>query len=608
MPTAGLDMGVETELKLLVEPGALRKVAALAAVRSRKAGRARTEQLLTRYYDTPDRALEQAGMALRVCRSGNAWVQTVKTAGSGLAGLQARGEWEARLDDAAPSLQAVKSTPAFKVLGGGRGFKSLLPVFETDFQRILQPLSFADGSTCDLCLDSGAVKSGKRSSPISEIELELTHGQAARLFELAEEMLDAVPLRIGRASKAERGYALAARGRELPVKADAPHVHKDASWDEAFRCIVAACVDHLLANAQGTVMERDPEFLHQMRVALRRLRSGLAVFRGHFDAAKLALVEAMLREAGRKLGAARDWDVLNAAMLRPFAAAFADDQAVRALVRKAARMRAAHARSAREFVASAEFMRGALRIGRLLASPGLLIEPGHDPALPLFAARTLQSRHRRVRKMAARLHLDIAAGLEPAGGARAEARHGRGLPYPELHRLRIAAKKLRYAAEFFESLFRGGRARPYIRALARLQDALGGLNDCAKGGQLLDELGAVAARADQALAQASARGWLAANRSRRLSKLPAAWADFREQPRFWKAELPELAHPDPGGSPADDGDAGEMGLIDAGAAAATGERDSGNLAGKGTNAGEVIGVAMIGRRDSKHRRQFKTKR
>lgn len=552
-------MGVETELKLIVAPEALARVPRLAVVRARKQGRARTLRLVTRYFDTPDRALHEAGMALRLRLTEQGWVQAVKSAGISVGGLQSRGEWEAPVPGAVPMLDAIKATPAFKTLGGARGFRTLEQVFETDFTRVLMLLRFADGSTAELCVDSGVVRSGARSAPIHEVELELKHGNAACLFDMAGELSKAVPLRIGHGSKAELGHALASAGanRQSPVKAKRPALRKDMGWDEAFRCIVGACLAHLQANESGMLAGRDPEYLHQMRIALRRMRSSFVVFRTHLDAAAVAPIEAVLREIGNKLGAARDWDVLVTESLLPFAAAFADVAAVGAMLRKARRLRGAQDRAARDFVASQDYVGAMLRLGRLLAAPlegsplpsdrgrdaharGRHAKDGHakdghakgadaEAGLQAFAAHILQTRHRRVRKLGESLRL-------PA--------HGAVVPYAELHRLRILAKKLRYAAEFFEPLFRGNRARAYIRSLARLQDALGGLNDCANGLRLIAELTAVTGRSaeqqrDGEGAALRAEGWLAAHRSRHLGRLPGRWQAFGEQQRFWKKELPD---------------------------------------------------------------------
>src|SRR5258708_29075569 len=109
-----------------------------------------------------------------------------------------------------------------------------------------------------------------------------------------------------------------------------------------------------------------------------------------------------------------------------------------------------------------------LASGDLLA--GLAAESGTGEPVPSareLAAATLAKRDRQLRKRSKRLR-----HLAPA----------------DRHRARLAAKKLRYAAEFFAALYRGGRATRYIEALARLQGALGKLNDLATAERLLDEL------------------------------------------------------------------------------------------------------------------------
>jgi inorganic triphosphatase YgiF len=535
-------LATETELKLLTSPEALRKVPTLAAVRSRKAGRASTRQLVTRYFDTPDGLLRRAGMALRLRRAGGRWLQAVKSRGGSVAGMQSRGEWEVPVPDEALSLEAFKATPAFKVLGA-RGFRAVTAVFETDFSRTLIPLAFPDGSTAELCLDQGRIMSGRRSAPLCEIELELKQGRALRLFELADELAQAVPLRVGRDSKAERGQALAVHGAPRPVKAGPSRIERGMQPAEALLAIVQDCADHLLANEAGVLAGRDIEFLHQARVALRRLRSAMAVFDHAVQLQLPPPVAGLIAEAGNILGAARDWDVFKLETLQPFVAAFPGDAGVAILARRAARQRSGHARAAREFLSSERYVRGMLGLGRFLSAPATSA-PYPQQAAPRLvedAAQILQAAHRRVRRKGRQLQAHLHGG-EGAAGMEA-------IPYPELHRLRIRAKKLRYAAEFFEPLFAGQRPRAYIRSLADLQDALGGLNDCVTAERLLGELVPADAKPepDPELRRALARaeGWLAARRARHLGDVPGAWARFNEHGRFWKKHLPEPPAPEP---------------------------------------------------------------
>jgi CHAD domain-containing protein len=101
------------------------------------------------------------------------------------------------------------------------------------------------------------------------------------------------------------------------------------------------------------------------------------------------------------------------------------------------------------------------------------------------------------------------------------------------HRVRVAAKKLRYAAEFFAPLFRHAGAGDYIETLAELQGALGSLNDMAAATRLLDELMTAASDAELAHAAGIVRGWAAAMSARELEQLPKSWRRFSKAKPFW---------------------------------------------------------------------------
>jgi CHAD domain-containing protein len=101
------------------------------------------------------------------------------------------------------------------------------------------------------------------------------------------------------------------------------------------------------------------------------------------------------------------------------------------------------------------------------------------------------------------------------------------------HRLRIAAKKLRYAAEFFAALFPKRRVRPYIQSLASMQEVLGGLNDAATLLRLLPEAAAGARTPDVRVA-GMIQGWSAASTHLQLDALGRAWDRWQRQKPFWK--------------------------------------------------------------------------
>jgi CHAD domain-containing protein len=106
-------------------------------------------------------------------------------------------------------------------------------------------------------------------------------------------------------------------------------------------------------------------------------------------------------------------------------------------------------------------------------------------------------------------------------------------PPEERHRVRIAAKKLRYAAEFFASLYPAKRVARYVGALEGLQDILGALNDAAVVDRLLAEV-AASGRPIAAGVDGLVRGWIAAVAQHELARYRRAWEAFEGAKPFWK--------------------------------------------------------------------------
>ena len=263
---------------------------------------------VTTYFDTPDLALAGKGVSLRVRRSGDCRVQTVKLQGAGPTVAARRGEWEWPAEQDRPDLGRLAETPAGAVVGN-LSDDELEPVFVTDIRRTVRKLRLDESTTAEAAFDEGTITAGSASEAVSELELELQEGKLAPLYRLALDLHATVPLTIGLDSKADRGYRLR-RGQQAPLAQKAPDLDldRDISVPQAFREIVAAGLGHLLAN-QPAAGAGDPEGVHQMRVAIRRLRSALVLFETHLEPHVTARFEAELKRFGRVLGEARDWDV-----------------------------------------------------------------------------------------------------------------------------------------------------------------------------------------------------------------------------------------------------------------------------------------------------------
>lgn len=284
------------------------------------------------------------------------------------------------------------------------------------------------------------------------------------------------------------------------VKATALALNKRMSVEQAFEAIARSCIAHIAGNEAGVGRFHDMESLHQMRVGLRRLRAALAMFGEVLHAPGDLKTE--LDWLMGQLGAARDWDVLLVSTL-PHAPLLAS---LKSAVQE--RVYTLHAQAGGA-VASLRFRKliGMLthwvdqrgwREGMSPKGERRCNKPVRD-----FADAALANERRRLLKR----------GKELKGGNAVQ-----------LHRMRIACKRTRYATEFFASLYRARRIGPMVAALAALQDELGALNDAAVAPGLLGELSGD----DAALREAAAFvcGYLASRREQGAAALRRRWKKF----------------------------------------------------------------------------------
>jgi phosphohistidine phosphatase len=195
-------MAQEIELKLRCEKSdlpALRR--ALDALGGEKA---RAITLANTYYDTPDLALHDKRIALRLRRAGRRMWQTVKTAGVSEAGLSRRNEWEAPFAGQF-DFSAVEDSALRAFLDAQAS--SLQALFTTNFKRTAWRIEFA-GATIEVAVDVGSIEVGAYHEPIFELELELLAGPENALKALHQALAQSATLVPENASKAARGFAL----------------------------------------------------------------------------------------------------------------------------------------------------------------------------------------------------------------------------------------------------------------------------------------------------------------------------------------------------------------------------------------------------------------
>ena len=237
----------ETEIKLRASRDTLAALRDHPLLKKRNKGGWQRHELFNQYYDTPERDLAQAKVALRLRRDGEQFIQTLKSRGQSVAGLSERNEWDWYLDKA--KLDTRKLTDdCWPAALAELEKKNLKPIFKTDFVREKAEIAWGRGKAkvvIEAALDLGEVVAGKQSEEICELELELRQGDPQALLELAVELAADLALMPCDISKAERGYRLY-DADSYSLQLPAPQLEADMQLDDAF----AALAWLLLGNSQ----------------------------------------------------------------------------------------------------------------------------------------------------------------------------------------------------------------------------------------------------------------------------------------------------------------------------------------------------------------------
>jgi triphosphatase len=307
--------------------------------------------------------------------------------------------------------------------------------------------------------------------PIAELELELSRGSLADRFALPRPDC-------GKAPRTTDVPAFVDGDQPASFKAAPIVLQPDMPTAETFRVIMRACVQHFRLNEPLLIANRSAESLHQARVAIRRLRSALSLFRSMAEDQEYERLKRRLCDVSHQFGKARNLDVYVA---RATASSIGGKAELLPLeLIHATRVQGARARAYQRVVCMlrskgfCELMQDLVAWmerdpGRAGADPER--QAVRDQPIEDFAAQVLERRRRKLRQSGR--HLDR---LSPDGR----------------HRIRIEAKKLRYAAEFFSSLSADGKHRArytsFITALEQLQSSLGHLNDIETGNEIAAEV------------------------------------------------------------------------------------------------------------------------
>ena len=504
----------ELELKFT---GAPQDVARLQNARFLKAlsgGDGRWARLNSAYFDTKDGRLAAEEIALRLREESGKRIQTVKRATA--AGAIVREEFECEIGDRDAFPQPTGDEEIDHLLKAVSGELEAIAKIRVD--RWTQTLKFG-GSEFELALDLGAASAPSLSqaeAPIAEVEIEFKRGEMADLFELGRLIVDNAPVRLAARTKLETARAVGAGESYAVAKLEKPAIEPDEPAVEALQAMLAAIAVRII-NIQAALLEtRAVEGVHQMRVALRRFRAIERTFRRAVETDALYALTRRARAIAQLLGPARDLDVFLSETLpdvfqRYHTPAGADALRAAAEAARAAAWADAHAAIADK--AFSHFALDLLEAGVIAPWRDSARKKGRGP-LRKFAPAALDKTLARARKAEAAMDRTELAARHP---------------------LRIALKKQRYAAQMLGPLFPRETRKPYMRALSRLQEALGVVNDAVVAQRLAEEVGRNAG-ADAMRAAGFVAGFKAAEAEAAVGEIDRAWELFDKTTPFWREE------------------------------------------------------------------------
>lgn len=469
------DTPMECELKLAGSRAALRKAETALNRIIGKRIEWRTDRLITSYYDTSDRRLSKRGVALRVRKKDREFTQTVKAKALKTAAMSNRPEWNVEVSSTRPDISILPAAARKRV--GLVLPNELKKLFTVDVERKKADIEIAvkdvaEPTIVEIALDRGAVKAGRKSVDMTELEIELISGDPSAIYDLAIQLAD-TGLSVNQVTKAEIGYRLIDGAVDpKPVRLSKFKVDPNHTANHVIAEIFSAGLSNVLDNEAASNLGSDPEGVHQMRVSLRRMRSALSVFRRLIDIDRCQWAKKELKWLASSLGPARDWDVFGVDILDPVDGFGVDADAINELrVGVSVQHKAAY-EGVRDALASPRYTRFLIGMSQFIATEEwrpVDVTNSHSLEQPINKVSNAilgRALHRLMR---------ASKGL-------------RKMSIEQRHEARIELKKFRYATDFLHSLYPENCVRPFIKSLSKMQDQFGHLNDVAVAKGLLSEL------------------------------------------------------------------------------------------------------------------------
>jgi CHAD domain-containing protein len=489
------------ELTLLLTPVDAARLQRLPVIKAARSGRSRSQPVQIVWHDTLDRKLASQGLAMAEQR-GNWRLERYRP--------NAAEPWPPATDhrlilegNGQQALRLALTEFDDRTLADGLP-EAITPVAAFSGRRTMFPLVI-DGEIISITLVDGVLRAVAAEQPTTRLILE---GPGPELRTLVLALAETLAITVPPHSLWAAALQLADGTVQEWQRRGAPDLPQEGiSVRTAFLHIVGHLTDvalHLAPLVAANESDTDP--VHQMRVAVRRARSAFALFPALPDNPAHGSAARGLRRLGQILGPARDWDVFMTETAPQVEAVLQEQPALHSLLRAGGRRRRAAHTSLLAYLDSPEFRTLCLEL-TCLAGADPPAEPEIAPPLSEFAADALRRRWKKL--------LNAGQALED-------------LDNQALHELRLKAKRLRYAAEFFAPLFPEKAASRFIRRLAVLQECLGLFNDATVAEGLLREL-----NARPGYAAGLVLGFTAARGARSRQKIATAWARFRRRDPFW---------------------------------------------------------------------------
>jgi len=490
-------MGTETELNLSLTPGVASRLARHPLLTEAKPLR---QRVVDTYYDTLDQRLRRERVVVGYRKQGSKLLSSVRRVSHPGGRSPGRGQWESNSPLGELDFSQVEDGSLREWLESLRD--DLRPAVRTSLTRSAWVLEPRDGVRIEVALHRGWIEAEGRRQPVCELGMELLSGAVTDLFSAAGELQSDLSLHPEVASRFPCGYGVLPEESLQVVKAAPVDTHAGMSVIAGFRTIALACLSHLQSNERGVCESDNPEFVHQARVAIRRLRSAIRVWKPRLPVEFVTSFDPLWQQLARQLGETRNWDVFVAETLPAIVAAFPDCPEVTRLSDHARERCAINRATARSTLRSADYSRLLLEFAAAVHA----LPERKDRRLDVFAPRCLDKRARQVWLLA-----------QEALSSDATARH----------RLRVSYKRLRYALEFFAPLFAGELLQRYHLAASGLQEMLGQLNDLAVATELLEQ--ALPGESGDPL-----RRWLEVRSEASLPELGGLLDDFHRQSVPWR--------------------------------------------------------------------------